>query len=169
MSTLRPAFANPRSPRRRPAALRLGPPSVVLWASSWEREPLLVGTGAHRRVLTQGSCPVVLHGPPTDGTASSVLPGHRGHRGDVDPAPIRRVRGLPRWDLRCGLSAPQRSWRGEVCGFERRTSSLLTLPAKLCHRDKRCSVVVDNMIVRGDGAHYSTVGSLGWRDGWCHA
>ncbi len=38
-------------------ALRVGQPNVVLWASSWERDPIVVGSGTHQRVLVQGSAP----------------------------------------------------------------------------------------------------------------
>ena len=37
------------------SALRSGPPDVVLWSSSWERDPVLVGTGTQAKVLTAGS------------------------------------------------------------------------------------------------------------------
>ena len=35
----------------------MGQPDVVLWASSWERDPIVVGSGSHQRVLVQGSGP----------------------------------------------------------------------------------------------------------------
>ncbi len=36
-------------------ALRSGRPNVVIWASSWERDALVVGSGAHRAIAVQGS------------------------------------------------------------------------------------------------------------------
>ena len=36
-------------------ALRAGAPNVVLWSSSWERSPLVVGSGDHQHVLAAGS------------------------------------------------------------------------------------------------------------------
>ena len=36
-------------------ALRSGPPNVVVWASTWERNSLVLGSGSHKRVVDQGS------------------------------------------------------------------------------------------------------------------
>ncbi len=156
-------FCQSRVTQAEAAALRLGPPSVVLWASSWEREPLLVGTGGRRRVLTQGSAQwystvlqrmeqrvryfqatgatvVMLTQPPFVETGTSP--------GGTSDADFRRLNELE-------------------AKFAARTPNvkLVDLAAKVCPTGSRCSIVVDNMIVRGDGAHYSTVGSL-WVARW---
>ncbi len=69
-------------------ALRAGHPNIVLWASTWERNSLVVGSGAHQKVVTQGSpqwSAVLLNRMEA---ARSATRGHRGNGRHADPSPI---------------------------------------------------------------------------------
>jgi hypothetical protein len=140
-------------------ALRLGRPDVVLWASSWEREPILVGSGSHQSVLVQGSAPwyalliqymtqrirqfqatgatvVMLTQPPfVDGGPSAGA-----------TAADKDFERLNELEAQVAARIPH--------------VKLVDLAPRVCPSGPPCPLVVDHVWVRGDGAHYTADGAL---------
>jgi hypothetical protein len=145
-------------------ALRLGRPNVVLWASTWERDALEIGSGEHQTDVVQGSAQwyavllhrmetrvrtltatgatvVMLTQPPfyDNGNPSSPTPG------DVD---FERLNSLI---TQFGSQTPH--------------VRVINLAARVCPTGPPCPLGVGDVWVRGDGAHYTTEGSL-WVARW---
>jgi peptidoglycan/LPS O-acetylase OafA/YrhL len=144
--------------------LRQGHPNVVLWASTWERNALVVGSGAHQTVLAQGSPQWY-----------AVL--------------LQRMERRVRLFTTTGatvvmLTQPPYVEFGKPTGptpqdddFERLNSLLvkfaslqphvvlIDLAAHVCPSGPPCPLLVDGVFVRGDGAHYTAEGSL-WVARW---
>jgi hypothetical protein len=141
------------------SALKLGRPNVVVWSSSWEREPLLVGSGSHQKVLKPGSSEWVhvlmqrltkrvrlftdtgatvfmLTQPPF------VEPGTPTHPTPEDEDFLR---------LNSLLAKFARN-RPHVV--------LLNLSTLVCPGGPPCQILVNHIDLRGDGAHYTLDGSL---------
>ncbi len=145
-------------------ALRSGRPNVVVWASSWEREALLVGSGNGQKVLEPGSAQwysvlqkrmqervrqftstgatvVMLTQPPF------VLPGNLASQKPQDES-FERLNTL-------------------LTDFATRIPRVrvVDLAAQVCPSGPPCPILVDNIWVRGDGEHYTTEGSV-WVARW---
>jgi peptidoglycan/LPS O-acetylase OafA/YrhL len=139
--------------------LHSGHPNVVLWASLWEREALVVGNGVDQKVLAQGSpqwysvllkrmeervqqfaatgaTVVMLTQPPF------VLPGR-------PTAPTPQDKDFERLN---GLLTDVAAHTPHV--------RVIDLAAYVCPSGPPCPISVDNVWVRQDGAHYSSEGSL---------
>ena len=140
-------------------ALSGGRPNVVVWASSWEREALLVGTGTQQHVVVPGSrqwtavlttritsrlkeftdmgATVVMLTQPaffhTPGSSSGTI----------------QDRTFDRLNTLLGQIA------AEVPDVK-----LVDLAAFECPGGPPCPVLVHNQWIRGDGAHYDPTGSL---------
>jgi len=141
------------------SALKLGPPKVVIWSSSWERLALLVGSGSHQKVLQPGSSQwyhalmqriterVHLF---TDAGATVYLlnqpafvePGNPTHPTSNDDAFLRLNALLAKFALN----------RPHVV--------LVNLAAYVCPSGPPCPLYVGHIGIRADGAHYSLEGSL---------
>jgi hypothetical protein len=150
--------------RAEEGVLRLGRPNVVLWASSWERESLLVGSGGHQRVLKQGSAQWY----------STILGRmeQRVHRFQAAGATVVMLTQPP--FVQFGSAASTQASDEEFqrlneleARFAARTPNvvLVNLAAKVCPSGSRCPLLVDDVFVRGDGAHYTAEGSL-WVARW---
>jgi peptidoglycan/LPS O-acetylase OafA/YrhL len=145
-------------------ALRLGQPDVVLWASSWEREPIVVGSGSHQRVLAQGSAPwyTVLLQRMTqrirqfEATGATVVLLTQPPFAESRPAagPTSADRDFERLNQ---LEAQVAARMPHV--------KLVDLATRVCPSGPPCPLVVDNVFARGDGAHYTAEGSL-WVARW---
>jgi peptidoglycan/LPS O-acetylase OafA/YrhL len=145
-------------------ALHSGPPNVVVWGSVFERSPLVVGSGSHKRVvdpgsqqwytvLTQrmdarlrqftamGATVVLLTEPPFVNLGTSSGPTPR-------DASFERLNAFL---TRIASQTPHV-----------RTVDLAT---RVCPSGPPCPILVNNVWVRGDGAHYTTEGSL-WVARW---
>lgn len=145
-------------------ALRSGPPNVVVWASTWERNSLVVGSGSHTKVVDEGSpqwyavltqrmdarvreftaagaTVVLLTEPP------QVEPGHR-----TAPTP---------------LDLSYQRFNTFLTHFASQTPHVrvVNLAARVCPSGPPCPLLVNNIWVRADGEHYSSVGSL-WVARW---
>jgi hypothetical protein len=145
-------------------ALRLGPPNVVLWASTWERNTLVVGSGFGQKLLVQGSS-----------QWNAVL--------------LQRMERRVRQFTMTGatvvmLTQPPYVDFGKPTGptrddedFERLNAllakfarnkphvELIDLASYVCPSGPPCPLLVDGVFVRGDGAHYTGEGSL-WVARW---
>ena len=145
-------------------ALRAGPPNVVVWASTWERNSLVVGSGSHKKVVDEGSpqwyavltqrmdarvreftaagaMVVLLTEPP------QVEPGHRSA-----PTP---------------LDVSYERFNTFLTHFASQTPyvRVINLAARVCPSGPPCPLVVNNTWVRTDGEHYSDAGAL-WVARW---
>jgi len=145
-------------------AIRAGPPKVVLWMSSWERDALAVGSGPGQKVLQQGSpqwssvlmkrmeqrvrqftatgaTVVMLTQPPFVRPGSPTRP-------DQQDESFERLNKL-------------------LTAFAARTQHVrvIDLAAHVCPTGPPCRTAVDDVWVRADGAHYSSDGSL-WVARW---
>jgi peptidoglycan/LPS O-acetylase OafA/YrhL len=145
-------------------ALRSGRPNIVLWASTWERSSLAVGSGSHQKVLTAGSPQwyAVLRERMEERVGQLTASG----------ATVVMLREPPNVDLgKPGGPTP----RDEA--FER-LNALLTqfaahtphvrvidLASYVCPSGPPCPLIVDGLDPRGDGAHYTSDGSL-WVARW---
>jgi peptidoglycan/LPS O-acetylase OafA/YrhL len=140
-------------------ALRIDRPNIVLWASTWERMALVVGDGAHQKVLTQGSP-----------QWRTVL--------------LQRIKSRVQLFTAAGarvvmLTQPPFVRNGHPTGPSAgdadfvRLNSLLTqfalhqphvtvvnLAALVCPAGPPCPQITDGLGYRTDGAHYSADGSL---------
>jgi peptidoglycan/LPS O-acetylase OafA/YrhL len=145
-------------------ALRAGTPNIVLWASSWERTSLVVGTGKHQHILTPGSAQWY-----------SVLEKRmqaRVRQLTASGATVVMVTQPPFYES--GHPAHPTS---QDEGFERLNSFLtqfaadtphvrvVDLATRVCPSGPPCPLVVDGIWVRGDGTHYTAAGSL-WVARW---
>jgi peptidoglycan/LPS O-acetylase OafA/YrhL len=144
-------------------ALKQGRPTVVLWASSWERSSLVVGSGTHRTIVATdtpqwyalvtkrmeqrvqqltatGATLVMLTQPPFAETGVS--------------GPTAADEEFERLNA---LEATFALHRPHVL--------LVDLAARVCPSGPPCPELVDKVWARGDGAHYTSGGSL-WVARW---
>jgi peptidoglycan/LPS O-acetylase OafA/YrhL len=145
-------------------ALRAGPPNVVLWASTWERSSIVSGSGADQKILTAGSPKWYamlrerMHHRVQQLTASGATVFLLTQPPFVDPGspagPTAQDNGFER--LNAFLSE-----------FAASTPhvKLVDLATLVCPSGPPCPLVVDNVWLRGDGKHYTGVGSL-WVARW---
>ena len=140
-------------------ALGAGRPNVVLWASSWERDGLLVVTGGQQKVLMPGSRQwyAVLWKRMTSRVREFTKMG----------ATVVMLTQPPFIDPP-GTSSPTPQDRG----FERLNALLTQFAARVphvrvvnlaafeCPSGPPCPALVNNVWLRLDGAHYDVGGSL---------
>jgi peptidoglycan/LPS O-acetylase OafA/YrhL len=141
------------------SALKLGRPNIVVWSSTWERAALVVGSGSHQKVLQPGSpqwYQVLMQRMTkrvrlfTDTGATVVLLNEPPF---VDPGKPTRPTPADEAFLRLNsLLAKFAHNRPHVV--------LLNLAALVCPSGPPCPLYVNNVGLRGDGAHYSLDGSL---------
>jgi hypothetical protein len=149
-------------------ALRAATPNVVLWASSWERMPLVVGAGANQKVVQPGSPQwyAVLQQRMTARARDFTATG----------ATVYMLTQPPFVNVGRKTSGPT----PQDQQFERLNTFLtdfaahtphvrvLDLAARVCPSGPPCPVTTDGVWVRGDGAHYTPEGSL-WAARWVMA
>jgi peptidoglycan/LPS O-acetylase OafA/YrhL len=145
-------------------AIRPGRPNVVVWGSTWESSALVVGTGAHQKVLTPGSR-----------QWSRYLLQQMGER-------VRQFTATGATVVM--LTQPPFVALGKLAGptaqdedFERLNAlltefaaqtphvKLVDLATRVCPSGPPCHLLVDDVFARGDGAHYTADGSL-WVARW---
>ena len=145
-------------------ALRAGAPNVVLWSSSWERSPLVVGSGDHQHVLAAGSRQWydVLEKRVqqrvrrfTNAGATVVMltqPAFYESGNPTSPTPNDET------FVRLNAFLTQ---------FAAKTPHvrIVDLADYVCPSGPPCPILVDGIAPRGDGAHYSPEGSL-WVARW---
>jgi len=139
--------------------IRSGAPNVVLWASTWERAALEVGSGVDQRVLAQGSP-----------QWSSVLLKRMEERVQQFTAKGATVVMLTQPPFVGEPTTQDKDFERLntlLTDFAVRTPhvKLIDLAAHLCPSGPPCPTAVDNVWVRADGAHYSSEGSL-WVARW---
>ena len=145
-------------------ALRSGRPNVVLWASTWERTALVVGRGPQRKVVAQGS-------PQWYATLRERMH-QRILQLTASGATVFLLTQPPFVDLGkpTGPTSQDRDFE-RLNAFLREFAAstphvkLLDLATLVCPSGPPCPLVVDNVWVRGDGEHYTGVGSL-WAARW---
>jgi peptidoglycan/LPS O-acetylase OafA/YrhL len=140
-------------------ALRSGTPNIVLWGSSWERNSLAVGTGAHQKVLTAGS--------PQWSAALLKRMEQRVHEFTATGATVVLLTQAPFVET----GNPTAPTPGDQT-FERLNVLLHKFAAHrphvkivdlanfLCPSGPPCPIIVHNEWLRGDGAHFDAEGSL---------
>jgi peptidoglycan/LPS O-acetylase OafA/YrhL len=145
-------------------ALRLGPPNVVLWASSWERTGLVVGSGAHQKVLVQGS--------PQWYSVLLKRMEQRVRQFTATGATVVMLTQPPYWQSGnpTGPTPQDKDFErlnALIVNLARHTPHVeaINLAAYVCPSGPPCPILVDGLWVRGDGAHYTGVGSL-WVARW---
>ena len=147
-------------------ALRSGPPNVVLWSSSWERAPLLVGTGDQQRAVQPGTQEwyTVLRKRMTARVRVFTSTG----------ATVYMLTQAPFWlpAEKPGSGPTPADLQFErlndfLTNFAKRTPHVrvLNLAQKICPSGPPCPLTVHNVWVRGDGAHYTPTGAL-WTSRW---
>jgi peptidoglycan/LPS O-acetylase OafA/YrhL len=145
-------------------ALRSGPPTVVLWASTWERSSLVVGSGAQQRVLVADSpqWTAVLMKRMKQAVGQFTATG----------ATVVMLTQPPFVDLGhpAGPTAQDRAFErlnALVATFaaNRPHVTLVDLAAYVCPSGPPCPLIVGNEWARGDGDHYTADGSL-WVARW---
>ena len=145
-------------------ALRSGNPDVILWSSSWERFGLVVGSGRQQHIIEPGSAQwdSVLTQRMT--ARVKLLTAKGATVIMLTQAPfvhLNKVTGPTSDDenfLR--LNTFLRSFAAHTPHVR-----VLDLSSYLCSSGPPCPLVVDSVWVRGDGAHYTTEGSL-WAARW---
>jgi peptidoglycan/LPS O-acetylase OafA/YrhL len=140
-------------------ALRIERPNIVLWASSWERMALVVGVGAHQKVLTQGSP-----------QWRAVLMQRIKSRVQLFTAAGAKVVMLTQPPF-ASNGHPTRPSAADA-DFVRLNAlltqfaqhqphvTLINLSALVCPTGPPCPQITDGLGYRTDGAHYSADGSL---------
>jgi peptidoglycan/LPS O-acetylase OafA/YrhL len=141
------------------SALKLGRPNVVVWSSTWERANLAVGSGSHQTVLKAGSSRwyhVLMERLTkrvrlfTNTGATVVLLSEPPF---VDPGKPSSPTPEDKTFLRLNaLLAKFAHNRPHVI--------LLNLSDLVCPSGPPCPLIVNNLGLRGDGAHYTLEGSL---------
>jgi hypothetical protein len=146
-------------------ALRSGHPNVVLWSSSWEREGLVVGNGADKRVLKHGSPQWY-----------SVLRQRISQRLNEFTAAGASVVMLSQASFVPIGAHPTASTSSDEdfarlnalitnIGSHTDNVKVVDLANRICPSGPPCPLIVDSVWVRGDGAHYTDEGSL-WVARW---
>jgi peptidoglycan/LPS O-acetylase OafA/YrhL len=157
-------FCQSRADAAETRALRQGRPNIVLWASSWEMDALLIGSTAKPKVLVQGSpqwYAVLLRRMEQrirqfTATGATVVmltqPAFADFGKPTVPTPedkdFERLNALL---AKFALHKPH--------------VELVNLAAHVCPSGPPCPLLVDNVFVRADGAHYTAEGSL-WVARW---
>ncbi len=146
-------------------ALRSGSPNVVLWGSSWEREGLVVGHGAQRKVLDPGSAQwySVLTQRMSERLKEFTATGATVVMLSQAPfVPVgAHVKDSPSSDKDFArLNAL-------MTGIASHTANVKVVDVadRICPSGPPCPLIVDSVWVRGDGAHYTDEGSL-WVARW---
>ncbi len=144
-------------------ALHVGQPNVVLWASSWERDPIVVGSGTHQRVLVQGSAPWE--------TVLLQRMTQRIRQFEATGATVVLLTQPPFAESRAAGPTPADRDFERLNQLEAQVAArlphvkLVDLAARVCPSGPPCPLVVDKVWARGDGRHYTTIGSL-WVAQW---
>jgi peptidoglycan/LPS O-acetylase OafA/YrhL len=145
-------------------AIRSGRPNVVLWASTWERSDLVVGSGKHRHVLAAGSSQWYA-------TLQKRMD-QRVRQFTATGATVVMLTQPPFSDLGNPTGpTPQDKDFERLNAFLTQFAThtphvkLIDLATRVCPSGPPCPLVVDDIAVRGDGAHYTGDGSL-WVARW---
>jgi hypothetical protein len=145
-------------------AIRSGRPNVVLWASTWERNDLVVGSGRHRQVVAAGS--------PEWSTLLQKRMDQRVRQFTATGATVVMLTQPPFADLGNPTGPTPQDETFErlnafLTEFAAHTPhvSLIDLAAHVCASGPPCPFVVDGVAMRADGAHYTDDGSL-WVARW---
>jgi peptidoglycan/LPS O-acetylase OafA/YrhL len=140
-------------------ALRSGRPNVVVWGSTWERNSLVVGTGSHQKVLVAGSpqwTAVVMERMEqrvAEFTATGATVILLTQAPFVDPGKPTRPTASDKTFARLNaLLTRFASNRPHV--------ELIDLANYVCPTGAPCSYFVGRVFERGDGAHFTSEGSL---------
>jgi peptidoglycan/LPS O-acetylase OafA/YrhL len=143
--------------------LRAGRPNVVIWASTWERSSLVTGSGADQKVLNPGS--------PQWYSVMKKRMEQRLHTFTATGATVVMLTQAPFVPLGASADPGQnqsfRRLNELMVAVARQTPhvEMIDLAAHICPSGPPCKLVVDNVFVRGDGAHYTPEGSL-WVARW---
>ena len=142
-------------------ALREGPPNIVLWASTWERSSLLVGTGKHQRVVAAGS--------PQWAALLEKRMRQRVGQFTRSGATVVMLTQAPFYES-SGPTPEDKTFErlnDFLTQFAAHTPHVrvINLASYVCPSGPPCPLVVDGIATRGDGAHYSSEGSL-WVARW---
>ena len=138
-------------------ALGGGRPNVVIWASSWEREALLVGSGAHQEVVEPGS---------RQWTAVLTQRMTRRVKEFTDRGATVYLLTQPAFfHSPSGVTIQDRYFERLNALLARFAAAvphvkLIDLAAFECPAGPPCPALVHNQWIRGDGAHYDATGSL---------
>ena len=144
-------------------AIRSGRPNIVLWASSWEGNALLVGNGPHQKVVAPGS-------PPWKAVLLQRM-NARVRQFTASGATVVMVTQAPfATGSRAGQTTQDEGFaqlNALLARFaaDHRQVKVLDLANRVCPTGPPCPLVVDGIAPRGDGAHYSAEGSL-WVARW---
>ena len=140
-------------------AVRAGRPNIVLWASSWERAALTVGSGNHQKVVTQGS--------PQWYAVLQRRMQKRVRQFTASGATVVMLTQPPFVDLGhpTGPTTQDKDFErlnSLLTEFAAHTPhvTLINLAAYVCPSGPPCPFVVGGVGPRGDGAHYTSEGSL---------
>ena len=141
------------------AAVRAGHPNVVLWASTWERTSLEVGSGSHRKIVAPGS--------PQWYAILRERMQQRIRKLTASGATVVLLTQPPFVDLGkpAGPTSQDRDFERLntfLTEFAATTPhvKLLDLSTLVCPSGPPCPMDVDGLGLRGDGAHYTGEGSL---------
>jgi peptidoglycan/LPS O-acetylase OafA/YrhL len=138
-------------------ALSGGRPNVVVWASSWEREALLVGTGAHQRVVEPGS---------RQWTAVLTEKMNARVKEFTDMGATVYLLTQPAFFHSPSGATIQDRYFEQLNTLLARFAAkephvkLVDLAAFECAAGPPCPALVHNQWIRADGAHYNATGSL---------
>jgi peptidoglycan/LPS O-acetylase OafA/YrhL len=145
-------------------AMRSGRPNIVLWASTWERSDLVVGSGKHRQVVAAGS--------PQWYAILQKRMDQRVRQFTATGATVVMLTQPPFSDLGNPTGpTPQDKTFERLNAFLTEFAAhtphvrLVDLAARVCPSGPPCPLVVDDIALRGDGAHYTGDGSL-WVARW---
>lgn len=145
-------------------ALRSGNPDVILWSSAWERFGLVVGSGSERHITEPGS-------PQWESVLAQRMKA-RVQRLTAKGATVILLTQAPFVHLNkvMGPTPDDENFQrlnNLLRSFAAQTPHVrvLDLSSYVCPSGPPCPLVVDSVWVRGDGAHYTSEGSL-WAARW---
>ena len=146
-------------------ALRSGPPNVVLWSSSWERNGLVVGHGADQKVLKEGSRQwyslltkrISQRLKELSATGATVIM--------LTQAPFVPIGAHPAVSTSSDEDFEDLNALMTNVASHTPHVKVLDLAKDICPSGPPCPLIVDSVWVRGDGAHYTDEGSL-WVARW---
>jgi peptidoglycan/LPS O-acetylase OafA/YrhL len=145
-------------------ALHAGRPNVVVWASSWERTALVVGSGTHQTVVVPGSpqwYAVLLNRMETRVRTFTSI----GATVVMLTQPPFAESGSPSSTTQSDVEFERLNALLTRFAAHTRHVRVVNLSAHVCPSGPPCPVIVDNIWVRPDDAHYGTEGSL-WVARW---